>query len=316
MEHLEKKIQNVIEIDPLKNIGLRYIGIGSENICFETKGSPTKLIKINLEELRRKIETLLSGREGENKDSHTHQKTSFQEQKKCEATIETIFGQDHLLKKGVFRSKVPLSKDIVLLVLESDPYNLAKHIDEHEPLEVEMLIQTQEKARELQDREKYHVQSFMSGVVTLNDFKVSASRKEALQKIRTIVEKGFLSEMDRCLREGTYTETLREITQKMILYTKQTGLMLDIFGPDNITLFVDTNGTPNYHLIDVILPGNQEHWAIRQEEDEGSLPLLRHCYTYYYSLKSLGDRFELTDNLIPEDLNYFKNTGLSDTHTS
>ena len=85
--------------------------------------------------------------------------------------------------------------------------------------------------------------------------------------------------------------------------------MIDIFGPDNITIFTKEDGSLGYHLPDLILPGNQDYWR-KNIMDDKNFDLLRHNYTFYYSIKSLADKFGISDNLEPEDLIYFKGSGI------
>ncbi|MCX6716924.1 MAG: hypothetical protein NTV72_03295 [Candidatus Taylorbacteria bacterium] len=85
--------------------------------------------------------------------------------------------------------------------------------------------------------------------------------------------------------------------------------MIDIFGPNNITIFTNEDGTVGYHLLDVILPGQKENW-VKNIKDDPSFDLLRHYYIFYYSINSLANKLGIKDNLVPEDLVYFKGKGM------
>ena len=85
--------------------------------------------------------------------------------------------------------------------------------------------------------------------------------------------------------------------------------MVDIFGPDNLTIFTNEDGKLDYHLLDVILPGPRSSWN-KNIKDDPSFDLLRHNYQFYYAVKSLGDKLGITDNLEAEDLVYFRGFGL------
>lgn len=106
-----------------------------------------------------------------------------------------------------------------------------------------------------------------------------------------------------------YVEKVKEILIKIIKFTKRTGQMVDIFGPDNLTIFTNEDGKLDYHLLDVILPGPRSSWN-KNIKDDPSFDLLRHNYQFYYAVKSLGDKLGITDNLEAEDLVYFRGFGL------
>jgi hypothetical protein len=55
-----KNIDNIIKSESLNKFDLKFVGIGSENVCFEVKGSTKKLIKIDRDVLRKKYFMLLT----------------------------------------------------------------------------------------------------------------------------------------------------------------------------------------------------------------------------------------------------------------
>lgn len=81
--------------------------------------------------------------------------------------------------------------------------------------------------------------------------------------------------------------------------------MVDIFGPNNITMFTDKEGNIDYHLVDPILPGLKKAWTANLNDDK-ELKLLRHYYTYYYSIKTIAERLGIDDSLELNDLVYFE----------
>lgn len=84
--------------------------------------------------------------------------------------------------------------------------------------------------------------------------------------------------------------------------------MLDIFGPDNFTIFTREDRTIDYHVIDSKPPAVVD-WSINIKDDK-KLMLLRHYYTFYYSIKSMGDMLGIEDNLKLDDLIYFKDADI------
>ena len=62
MEGMKQKIEEVIEIEPLDELGLKFVGIGANKAVFETSGSNRKLVKVSMDVLRRMILNMLHGR--------------------------------------------------------------------------------------------------------------------------------------------------------------------------------------------------------------------------------------------------------------
>lgn len=174
-----------------------------------------------------------------------------------------------------------------------------------EKYEIEMIMKTQKIAEELKDSDAYQTEDYTSGLIKESDFRNSKDIEEGYNKIENLVNKKFIEPMVERTKENKFGKNIEEIIKNIILYTQKTGKMIDIFGPNNITLFINKEGKPDYHLIDVLLPGLEERWNLNFKEDK-NLDLLRHSYTYYYAIKKLAEELGLENNLTPQDLNYFK----------
>ncbi len=309
MENFDKNIQRVIEDDSLKKYDLKFAGIGAESICFETKDSDKKLIKINISSLREKVLSLLAGNKETGQASHLEQKESIDKIREQEKIIESIFGSGHLLKKGVFRAKIPLSKFIILNILADEDKHLVDDLEEERTYEVEMLVQTQIIAKELKDPEQYKTEDFSTELLTQNDFENSKDTSEALSKIESLVDEHFINSITKNISDEKHSKITKEITEGIIKYCKETGLILDIFGPNNITIFENENGEYDFHLIDVVMPGHTEQWN-QSLNDDKNFEVLRHYYTFWYSINKLAEIIGIKDNLEIEDLVYFKDASI------
>ena len=206
---------------------------------------------------------------------------------------------------GVFRSKIPLNKELIIDILGENRLCLVDRLDDDKNYEIEMLIRTQEIAKEIQDPKYFQTEDYSTNIITEDNFRNSINIQEALSKIETFSQT-FLNEKSTNYK---YLELIKKITKKIIQYTKKTGSMLDIFGPNNITMFMDKDNNPSFHLLDVIMPGSIEYWNknIKQDID---LSLLRHYYTFYYCIKGLAERLGIENNLQLEDLIYFQNADI------
>jgi hypothetical protein len=168
-----------------------------------------------------------------------------------------------------------------------------------------MIAETQLVAEELRNRGMFKTKSFNTSLITDDSFRGAMDVTDALARARQVIKSNFLKDCDESLEDEAYKAVVREIVEKIIAYSKKTGRMVDIFGGDNITIFEREDGSLDYHLLDAILPGSQKAWEKNIKEDE-ELQLLRHYYTFYYSIKTLADKLGISDNLEMEDLVYFK----------
>lgn len=305
-------IQNTIENDPLKELGLKLLGTGADKMVFETPGSDRKIIKVSIHDVVSQVLKQLEITSGN--DKHERLLQTIEEHKKIEEELAETFGQEHLLRNGTFKAKIPITKDVMLEVLKEVEYNekirsAIKALDSDDILEIETVAETQIKAKELINPVQFQTADFKTCLIISDEFRSEGEVSKALILARESVDKNFLHEFDGKFHNEKYREVVTEILTKTIQFTKKTGLMLDIFGPNNITIFTKEDGTVDYHLLDVILPGPQEYWA-KNIKDDPNYELLRHYYIFYYSINSLADKLGTSDNLAPEDLIYFKGTGI------
>lgn len=313
MESLKKKIEEMLEHEPLKSRGLTFIGIGADRAVFETAGSARKVIKVSRAALRRKVSTLLAGEHTTTTDTekgrHGPQKHEIDDEKKNEEEVKEIFGPEHFLRKGVFRITIPITKDFLISFVGEDQKKLVERLPDNFMSEVEILAETQLVAEELKDPESFSPISFSTDLIRGGDFYAAENIDDALARARDVTDGHFLSDMGRLIVDVKYHEVIKEIVSKVIRYTKKTGLMLDIFGPNNVTLYTKEDGSVDYHILDILMPGSKEHWNKNITQDP-ELRLLRQQYVYFYSLHSLADMLNSKENLAPEDLEYFGGSGI------
>ena len=252
-----------------------------------------------------KIINLLHGEIEDTESTEKFQQNGVNEQAQYEENIAGVFGSKHLLRKGVFRAKIPLTKEVMLKIVDKKYIPLVEKLDKNKVYEIKMIAETQLIAEELKNKEKFKTKSFNTSLITYDEFRGAEDIQGALSRVRQIVDENFLLECDELFKDEKYKNILKEIVEKIIVYSKKTGFMMDIFGGDNITIFEKEDGSLDYHLLDVVLPGSQKAWGENIKEDE-KLHLLRHYYTFYYSIKKVAENLDIKDNLEMDDLIYFK----------
>lgn len=315
MEHLKKRFEEILQQEPLSGSGLTLVGIGSDKVVFESAGSTKKLIKISQAELGRRITQLIKGEghldDSPDRDFLDEQKTLLRREKEDEQDAVEIFGEEHFLRKGVFKIKVPLTKNFLITLVGDGPLEAdVKKLPNDFHTEIKMLAETQLVAEELKDPEKFSPISFNAPLITERDFHSGKNISEALLKTRAMIDGMFSAEeLEDCFGNELYRPVIREIVSKLIQYTKKTGEMIDIFGPNNITIYKKEDGSINYHLIEAMMPGAREHWA-RAINQDPELGLLRHYYSYFYSVNHFAEKLGMEGRLDPEDFIYFRGVGI------
>lgn len=313
MENFKNTVKEILESEPINESGIKLIDIGAEKMVFETPGSERKVIKIDTNYIRSKISFLLSKKLFKHKatdDIDDELKTKIKEREVVEDEIAEVFGKEHTLRNGIFKLKIPLNKEAIIKIFGEKYKQYYSQIKDDAVYEVEAIAETQMKANELGDREAFGTQSFSTYLITDNSFRSTGNISEALSLIRKSIDRNFMSQFEAEINKSEeLKQIIIEILSKIIRYVKKTGLMIDIFGPDNLTIFKGKDGKLDYHLLDVVLPGRQEHWSENISNDK-QLNLLRHAYTFFYSINGLANKVGITENLEPEDLTYFKGSGI------
>ncbi len=313
-ENFKNIVQEATETEPIKKFGLKFLGLGADSIVFETPGSESKVMKVNIEDVIIGVINILNN--NDTYQPNERRKQLIDERKKIKEDISEVFGEEHLLRSGLFKVKIPVTKNIIEKVMADsnfDDQELSSTVRQMSPdhiLGIETIAETQIKAQELLNPKKFNCVDFKIPLITDDNFHGAGSINKAMNLIRDIVDKDFLLQFNENDFDTKQLGTIREILIKIIKFTKKTGMMLDIFGPNNITIFTNEDGVTDYHLLDVILPGQQKRWSKNISEDQ-RFDLFRHYYTYYYySIKRLANKFGIDDNLTPEDLVYFKGVGI------
>lgn len=223
-ENLEKHIQSLTNSESFDGSGIHFVGMGDDKAVFETPGSERKVIKVSLPILKEKVALLLSGANDQKHEDHAFQKENFKEYREHEDEVKNAFGSEHVLKTGIFRTKIPLTKDFLLGFVDEETKSFVESMPDDAILEVEMLAETQVKAEELKDKEKFSTIDFSVGVITNKDFDASENIEEGLTKIEKIVNDDCLNSFRETLKDEKYTSIFKDLVEGIIAYTKKQAL--------------------------------------------------------------------------------------------
>jgi len=309
MERFRQIIHEIVDEEPIRSLGLKFLGVGSNRVVFETSGSDKKIIKINrnvVEEKLLKLLGILSDDESVNKS----QKREISIHKEIEGGIIDFFGDEHVLAHRVFKTKVPFTKETMVKFFDGDDFvkSAIEKLDDGVIYEIEMFAETQPKAEEIINQEKFNTKDLRTYRLIEEYFYGAGNVPDALAEVRGLVDDELLLKFDEKFSDERYLNIVKEIVTKIIGYIKKTGLGIDILGPNNITIFTKEDGSVDYHLLDVVPPGSA--YSEINIKDDPDFSLLLNYYTFYYSIKSLADKLGIENNLEAEDLMYFRGVGI------
>jgi hypothetical protein len=307
------KIEKILKQEPLNKRGYKFVGMGADKVVLETPGSTRKIIKVSRAVLQQKITDLLINQNNSSNSidnqNHDIQRSGIDEIAENEKELREIFGEEHFLKTGVFKIKIPITKEFLISFVGNKEKHLVEKLTDDFESEIEMLAETQLIAEELKNPKKFRPKDFSVDIITHKKFFGEKNIEDALTRARGFVDREFLTTFKKLSEDEKYKNVIKEIVSKIIEYTKKTGLIVDIFGKNNITIYEKENGVVDYHIIEALLPGSKESWAKNISQDP-QLHLLRHYYVYYYTIKNIAEIIGIEDNIKPEDLIYFKNSAI------
>lgn len=246
-----------------------FIGSGGNSIVYTIEGHPDIVAKLNFNEL-------LADHEKAHIESHqpasdtldttiiNELQKSFASEQQRNAALKKYFGKEHMVPARSYIVKLPISARILQQLYYNDME--ASALDDVS--EVWTVVNIQKKVAAI--AEGSHL-SMESGYAELNDEnELLAHVDTTLYKtvtqnmlhpntqpvIDVDVVKQFLKTqhptITRLLEESEHDKHIqdicREIVRKAITYTKETGEILDLFGPDNLVI------SNNQNIIEYVLP--------------------------------------------------------------
>ncbi len=322
VEELYNSVEKVFNQDEYKDKNLKLVSIGAERIVFKVEGVPNRVFKIGRNALSHRLQLGMPDDQGVSKanDRETikRQIAEWEDEKELEKEAIEIFGEEHFLKRGIFRVTVPVTRELMSACF---PYEtVRKEIYDKYPEEsigsFKMLAESQEELEVLTNPDDYFILSI--GIRILNKqelFKDAESLNEVLERIRVKIDQQ-ISVMKDFIRDKYCSPALKDLFEKIVKYTKKTGRMVDLLGMDNIVLYAGGAKTIgnrehvkgwNYKIIEFSMSGPKDAWITTLDEDKDrNYSCLCQYYAYFYLVSTVAKMLKIQDDLVPSDLCYFK----------
>jgi hypothetical protein len=242
----------------------KFLAKGGEHIVYEVPGHPDIVVKLETGLLKEIIEwNLERGQPIDSLPAELKPRVSeyLEQEAACHQQLKRYFGVDHVPGLKEFLVKIPITRNILNALYEGNPPAATD--------KVWGVVMIQKRAEALNDPNRLVVLSgYVEDGKAPEDLDNEATRhfvfgkspeerieKEKLFKIkshgnlRVFLEK---LESDEDLRE-----LLKELVEKIITYTEETGEILDLAGQDNVVLF-QKDGKWTYELVDASFSGGNK----------------------------------------------------------
>ncbi len=293
----------------------KFLARGGEHIVYDIPGHPDVVAKVEVESI--KSPNFISPDDTEKIDELLAQKrTRF-------LKMKSIFGANHVLAERVFFMKVPVTDSVRKWVFEGRVPDTIKTDDVKETWAI---VKIQHRALELQNQERSGI---VGSYVEYRDPNLDAYRRITSALLEEDASAVFTREefadlagsplkelLEKADTDPLLTETLKDFVVKTIIYTKETGEMLDCAGFDNVPVWQEKDGTWNYRLVDALYPGYQAEkkidfarkaleMASRGEklDDEHFFPLLN-MVNFTRLINGLAERLGIVERIsfVPDEL--------------
>jgi hypothetical protein len=238
----------------------KFIAKGGEHIVYEAAGHPDVVVKVASESLRTTIDW--NAQHDLPMDSLPNEidiraREYIKEEARRFQQLKAYFGAEHVLSQKKFLSKVPVTEDALNNLYEGHP-----------PLkgsEAWAVIAIQKRAEELSDPDHlalvagYAEQGEVSdeGWKAATDHLIFGESMETPLRENEFLEVQSNERIKALLKEAEsdtdLKDSLKELIEKSIIYTEETGEILDLIGDDNI-VFSKKDGKWNYRLVDALYP--------------------------------------------------------------
>ena len=251
-------VYEVKEIDSpiLEHYQPQYLAKGGEHIVYKVPNHPEVVVKVIVETVKKIFKYNIENKLPADSLS-SGLKSISQEYIKKEANrfkqLENYFGKDHVLQQRKQLSRLPVNERILMQLFKSHPPANIK--------EVYGVTMVQTMAPEASDERRIEI---TSGYWEKSDVDADIYREITnplligqdidSHRLESVALSAPLQKvLEKVKADPVFSEQLTQFIKQCIIYTQETGEILDLVGNDNV-IFSDQSGEWNYKLIDALYP--------------------------------------------------------------
>lgn len=309
-----------VEHDLVSRYQPKFLAKGGEHIVYEVPEHPNIVVKVSTGPLKKVIDW--NAEHGQPIDSlpaelESRARDYLKEETARYQLLKKYFGADHVPSQKEFLVKVPITQEILNALYEGNPPATTT--------EAWSVVMVQKRVEALNDPERLAI---VAGYAendevskdlydqTTEHFIFGKNAEEKIEKekfleiqshndLKALLEK---SEGDENLRES-----LKELLEKIITYTEETGEIFDLAGQDNIVLS-QKDGKWTYALVDTRYPGESKmvekakiallKLSVGSEIDEHEKNVLLNIFNFVRTVNGLAEQMgtQKRINIVPEGM--------------
>jgi len=287
-----------VEHDLVSRYQPKFLAKGGEHIVYEVPEHPDIVVKVSTGPLKKVIDW--NAEHGQPIDSlpaelESRAREYLKEETARYQLLKKYFGADHVPSQKEFLVKVPITQEILNALYEGSPPATTN--------EAWSVVMVQKRVEALNDQTTEH---FVFGKNA--EEKIEKEKFLEIQShndLKALLEK---SEGDENLRES-----LKELLEKIITYTEETGEIFDLAGQDNIVLS-QKDGKWTYSLVDTRYPGESKmvekakiallKLSVGSEIDEHEKNVLLNIFNFVRTVNGLAEQMgtQKRINIVPEGM--------------
>jgi hypothetical protein len=293
------------------------LAVGYENIVLH-KPADTVVYKVNNKELFEAALTKLAGKSIEEQQN----KRLDEYTRKVENELELMeaFGKEHVVPHRIKKVTFPFTPKALMPMANAAHARELERYSAEEAYTVDLFVEVQEYSDYVANLKKHDKDGSSEG------FYFTIIKPEKIKSANTPADlalavdeqvAGVAPELGECgisidkLLAAGFENEVKEFVSKAIDYTKKTGKQLDIYGPGNVVFFRDENGKASYQLYDAVFPdANASDEKMNLPRGNFERILFAYNYRYIKAMNTFAERLGLNERLAPEDLSYFKESGV------
>ena len=309
-----------VEHELIENYQPKFLAIGGEHVVYEIPDHPDIVAKVEVMSLKDSITW---------NDEHGEPMGVLSEEFKAQRDeyiklhiekyqqLKKYFGNEHVLPQKEFLLKVPVPPNVLRLLYDEKP-----------PLqgtETWSVAKIQRRAAELSDQNRLSLVAGNAELENLNaeeynrvtEHLVFGKDSEMPLKENELLDIQSKDDLKKLLEQAENDDelmvSLRELLKKIVIYTNETGDVIDIIGKDNL-VFTRKDGKWTYRLVDPLYPGDKkivsEAKAVLLKLSKGiefnneEHRFLMHTFNIVRTVNGLAEQVGIPEriDIVPEDM--------------
>jgi len=309
-----------VEHDLVSRYQPKYLAKGGEHIVYEVPEHPDMVIKVSTGPLKKVIDWNVA--HGQPIDSLPAElelgaREYLKEETVRYQLLKRYFGAEHVPSQKEFLIKVPITQEILNAFYEGSPPATTN--------EVWGIVMIQKRIEAVSDPERLAI---VAGYAENNEVSeelynqvtqhlVFGKNPEEIIEIDKFLQVQFPDELKDLLEKSNgdenLRESLRELLERIITYTEETGEIFDLVGQDNIVIF-QRDGKWTYSLVDTRYPGENKmvekakiallKLSVGSEIDEHEKNVLLNIFNYVRTVNGLAELMgsQKRINIVPDGM--------------